>query len=406
MSHWTHCPARTFLATFAASSLGEWLTITGMSALVYGLGGLEAVGLYHTLRFLPAFVVSPLAGALGDRVGLERMVRLGELLQATCYLLLLLVCGDPELLLRGCYAAAVVTEVARSSSRPALLALVPAAAPEGGLAALNTARSVIYNVAFTAGPVAAGLLIATGSPASLLAALAAAYLLSSLSATRLPASARASEAPRGWRASLAQAAAGGRRLATDPLLRRLTAAYLGCLVIIGGSQVFVAELCGGVLGLDESWVAGMFGVVGVGAVAGSLLGGALAKTWLPRMVIVTGCVAAFGFSVVLCGLASGVAGALCAMLVMGVAGTSCEPVVWTLFHERAPEGESGSLFGALGVVVNGGFLLGTTLTTALLSWGGYELGVAALGLGVVVSAGLLALSAPAEVEHGAPALQS
>ena len=392
MMPWSHNPSRLFLSTFALTSFGEWFAITGMSALVYGLGGFEAVGLYHTLRYLPAFVVSPIAGAIADRVGLSRVVVYGESVQTLSYLGLLCVCHRPDLLLMACYIAGVTTEIARSASRPALLGLVPRVAPPEGLAALNTARAFTYNVAFTAGPIIAGLLLATGSNYPLLSALAMTYIGSTVIARYLPSCQRDGQDQREVRSELKAVVNGGRRLIFDSTLRPLTLLYLGGLIIIGGSQVFVAELCGQVLKLDESWVAGMFGFVGGGAIVGALIGGLLAKTDVSRLRLVAGCIAVFGVSAILCGAVTTFSAAVVAMVVMGISGTSCEPTVWTLYHQRAPEEQAGSIFGVLGVVMNGGFLVGTLLTTALIGWGGYQLGVTMLGLGVVLLTSFVVLT--------------
>src|SRR5258706_9065361 len=61
-------------ASFAAAFPAEWAFTVGIGLVAFNDGGAEAVGLVAVLRLLPAAVLAPLLGGLGDRFPRERVL--------------------------------------------------------------------------------------------------------------------------------------------------------------------------------------------------------------------------------------------------------------------------------------------------------------------------------------------
>jgi len=66
---------------WAASVVGNWAYLVAVSVYAYGVGGEAAVGLILFLRLVPAALIAPFAGLLGDRYRRERVLLVTNLLR-------------------------------------------------------------------------------------------------------------------------------------------------------------------------------------------------------------------------------------------------------------------------------------------------------------------------------------
>src|SRR5258706_14226692 len=111
-------------ASFAAAFPAEWAFTVGIGLVAFNDGGAEAVGLVAVLRLLPAAVLAPLLGGLGDRFPRERVLIASSLVRggATLVAAAALAADAPDAIV---YVLAVVSTIAFTPFRAAHSALVP-----------------------------------------------------------------------------------------------------------------------------------------------------------------------------------------------------------------------------------------------------------------------------------------
>jgi MFS family permease len=122
---------------------------------------LSWVGAATVGRFVPALVLGAYGGVLAERF--ER-IRLMAAVDGICALWMLLL--TVVALLEGPVLLAIVlaalTSVSATVYEPAVAAVTPQTVPEGDLAAANTLRNTVDNIAVVAGPALGALLLLAG----------------------------------------------------------------------------------------------------------------------------------------------------------------------------------------------------------------------------------------------------
>ncbi|MDP9352955.1 MAG: MFS transporter, partial [Chloroflexota bacterium] len=149
------------------STLGSQITRAASAWLIYDLtGSAIALGLAGLFAALPLIPMSLLGGALADAVERRR------LMLATQMLALVTVAGLAALTATGLvavwhlYVANVLITIAGVLDRPARQALVPSLVASEHLLNAYTLLTTLGQVAGLAGPLLAGLLLATFGPAT------------------------------------------------------------------------------------------------------------------------------------------------------------------------------------------------------------------------------------------------
>ena len=66
-SVWRNANLRWLELAWTASIVGQYAFLVSVSVYAYGVGGEKAVGLVFLARLIPAALVAPFAGMLGDR---------------------------------------------------------------------------------------------------------------------------------------------------------------------------------------------------------------------------------------------------------------------------------------------------------------------------------------------------
>lgn len=147
---------------FNLAEYGTWIAI-----LVYadGATGSASVGLVALAQLIPAAVYAPIAARLGDRYLRTRVLFAGYALIAVASLAVwaAMAAAAPPILV---YGFAIVAAASMTMPRPVQAAITPAYAetPEQ-LTAANGINTVFEGLGVLAGPLAAGILMAVGSPA-------------------------------------------------------------------------------------------------------------------------------------------------------------------------------------------------------------------------------------------------
>jgi MFS family permease len=362
-------------------SLARLISLTGteaaFTALLFVLfdrtGSSRWISAALLLTFGARGVLTPVAGALGDRFDRRRVMIASDLLGSACFAALALTDSPAALL-----ALAFLAAVAETPFFPAASASVPNLVTAPDLAWANSTIALGANVGYLAGPALGGILVtALGAPAVFLLNAASFVLSAGLVATvrgSFNVDHREDEAHGGLRA-------GFRFLLSEPTLRTLTLAFAVFAVAVGG--VLVAELP-----LAESFNAGAFGFgliatcFGAGALAGSLAGRMLTQANERKVLVAASMVTALGFGAVAGAPAFGFV--LVAMLVAGASDGLVDVGVELMLQRLSPDAVRSRVIAALEAI----FLLGLTLAFVFAgplvdAWGPRAAyAVAGAGLGV------------------------
>ena len=169
---------RVELAWGAAVS-AEWAHFVALGVFAYAHGGTTAVGIAGLVRLLPAALIAPFASSLGDRLRRERFLLFVAVLGAAALVVSAVGAAAGNRIV--VFVAAAAVGVCSTLFRPALQAILPSLARTAkDLIAANGASSTIESLGTLVGPLAAGLLVAFASVATVFAVGAAALLVSAV----------------------------------------------------------------------------------------------------------------------------------------------------------------------------------------------------------------------------------
>lgn len=371
--------------SYAINELGDNLGTIALAILVFDETGsaLGTAALFVAASFLPAFAVPPLVAAL-DRRPVGRVLSALYLVEAVAFALLALLAGAFSLpaVLALALLDGVAALTARSLSRAAVVTTLQ---PAGLLREGNALINVAFAVSSAAGPVLAGLLVATSGAATALWLDAASFL-----AVAVLLAARGGRIPRPgtldeghW---IERMRAGLRYVRDEPAVRRLVGgqavAYLFFFLVVPIEVVYVKDTLDG----DDLDFGLLLTAWGTGILLGSALFARLRRA--PTSALVVGATAAVGAGYLGLAAAPGLAAACAASVVGGVGNGMQLVAVVTAVQEAVAEAFQARVAGMLqilaSVVPGAAFLAGGVLTEVWSPRVAYLLA----GLGVLAVAGL------------------
>lgn len=364
---WRAHPAFRVLTVARVVSVGgDSLSLVALMLHVAATSGqaLAVAALLLVGDFVPS-VLSPLAGAIGDRFDRKRVMIVCELVQGGVLLAIALTLPALPLLLGLVAVRAVVAQVFLPSSRASLPALVA----ERDLETANSALGFGTNGAEAIGPLAAAALLPLLGTSGVLLVDAASFAIAAGLLVRLPAlpPARA-QAPDGRSSLVGEVRAGLGYLWSHRALRIILLGFCGVVLANGIDDVALVVLGTDDLRAGPSGVALLLGGVGIGLLVGYALLARGARRLSMAVLLVVG----FGVSSVgnlLTGLAWAVAVALALQTVRGLGIAAMDVASGTLLQRLVPDHLLGrvfaNLYGAVGVAaglsyVGGGLLLDAT----------------------------------------------
>jgi MFS family permease len=254
----------------AISFCGSTSAYVALAAYVYARTGSPTwVAAVALASFATPALVSPLAGAVGDRRDRRDVMVASDLLGAACFIAMALTPAPAALV-----ALKALASVVAAPAPPAQDGVVPLLAPRGSLAEANSTVAVAGTAGLLVGPLLGGAVVAASGAPLVFALNAATFLASALLLTGLPR--RPAGEPRARR-DPGRLHAGFAALWRDRVLRRATAcfavAYLGVGLTFPAELVLVADLGAGPAG---------YGVLVAGWGAGGISGAWLARHALRR----------------------------------------------------------------------------------------------------------------------------
>lgn len=266
------------------SNIGSWLQTVAVGVLVTALTGQARwTGLVAAAAFVPIGVLSPVGGAIADRVDRRRLLlwtTVGETLLASM-LAVLVATGHATPL--GVTLMVLGGGCMTALGFPAYQAILPDLVDREDLLGASSLSMVQYNLGRVVGPALAGVVLVAGSYtwAFALNALSYGAVLVALLLVRLPPPAPSDEPPGLW----ARIAAGVRGARAEPGCRTaiLTIALAALLL-----SPFIALIPAVALKLfdeKESGTSLLITAQGVGAVVGALALASVAKRFGGRQVL-------------------------------------------------------------------------------------------------------------------------
>jgi MFS family permease len=373
------------LVGFYAAEYGVWIA---MLVYAYGHGGATAAGLVALAQLVPAALLGPWAGGLGDRHPRALVLAGGYVVQAAAMgaTAAALLSGAPP---GVAYVFAAIAATAVTVTRPTQAALTPSLARSPDeLTAANVVAGWTESLSVLAAPAATGVLLAVSGPGTVFAFMAAAALGSAV----LVAPVALRERGRPPRAA-GDADGGGVRaaialVAREPAARLLVGLLAAQYIAIGALDVLYVVLAIDALDLGESWAGYLNAAFGAGGAIGSAVTVALIGRRRLMPAVMAG-IAGWSAAMALLGLWQTAALALALLAAAGVSRTVLDVAGRTLLQRAAAPEVLARVFGLLEGLSMAGLAAGSLLAPLLVGLGGPA--AALLGLAAVLPA-LAALS--------------
>jgi len=379
-SVWRSANLRWLELAWMASIVGHYAFLIAVSVYAYGVGGEKAVGLVFLARLIPAALVAPFAGMLGDRYPRERVLlftNATRIVLVGASALGVYLDADPMVV----YGLSIAATIANTPFRSSQAALTPTLAktPEE-LTAANAVASGIESIAVFAGPAIAGVLLGVASTAAVFTVTASLIVASAL--FLLPVRVEHAERPRRELDAgtiAAERLAGFTTLGRNPSLRVMMGLLTAQTAMFGALQVFIVVTAIQLLDLGDGGVGYLNAAIGVGAFVGAL--GALSLTGARRLspAFLIGLIVV-GVPLAAIGLWQEVGVAIVALAIMGVANSFVDVSGLTLVQRTVPDQVLARVFGVIQMLWMGSMGIGAALAPALIAWLGVGTSLVVVGL--------------------------
>ena len=385
-----HQPYRRLFTSSAASNFGFQFTAVAVPVQMFALTRSSFwVGLIGVAGLLPLLIFGIWGGAVSDAVDRRKLLLASSTLQFVTTLALLvqalLGVRSPELLLVLVAGQAGAFAI----SGPTRRAMLPRLVSPAELPAANTLDTTMFNGAMVAGPLAAGVLVASAGVGAAYAVDALAFGLVLWATLRLP-----SVPPTngGQRAGLRDVKDGLVFIAASPVLLLSFAVDIAAMVLAMPRALFpqvAAERFGG-----EAAIGWLFSAIAIGSVLAGLTSGWIGRVRRQGLALVLA-VVVWGLAVGAAGLAHSLWLAVALLALGGAADLVSAVYRQTILQTYAPDQLQGRLQGVFIAVVAGGPRLGDLRAGTMAAAWGVSVSWAGGGLAAAVVALIVALSFPA-----------
>jgi MFS family permease len=360
--------------SWGAAIAAEWAHFVALGVFAYNHGGTSAVGVAGLVRLLPAAVIAPFAASLGDRFRRERVLLAMTLLGAAALAASAVAYFAGSRLL--VFAFAAVLGLATTLIRPALQALLPSLArtPEELIAA-NGATSTIESLGTLAGPLLAGILVATADAGVVFAVAAGTLVVAAALLARVRVEGRVE----------LQEETGTRQMVVDGLRSIWRATDARLLIGLVAAQTFVRGCLNvlivvaafQVLHAGAGAVGYMTAAIGVGGLAGAV--GAMTLEGRPLAVPFGGALVFWGIPLMLISPWPQIVAAIVLLAVIGAANSVEDVAVFTLLQRIIPDELLTRVLGVLWGLAMGAVALGSIAAPLVVHWVGPRAAFAVVG---------------------------
>ncbi len=344
---------------------GDWVLIVGLPTFVFvETGSGASTALLFVCQLVVAAALGPFGGAIVDRFDLRRCLVVTNLAQAVAVLPLLAVTPDR---LWPAYVVVVVQAVLTQVNNPANVALVPRVVQRDRLTEGNAALAAAFNLARLVGSPIGGLLVAWRGLGPIVVIDATSFLVVAVSLSFLRSD--TSPHPDPDAGSRAGVRAGLRAVRTHPPLARLLSLHGLAQIAQGGFVVLFVAFMVDVLGDDGTWLGLIRGTMAIGALAGSILIGRLARYLEPSVLYSAG-LAGMGVVSLVFWNAPSVTTAFAVYVVLfaltGIPASAASVGMLTTIQTRSPAHAIGRVVGFMGTAEAVGSAIGAITAGALI----------------------------------------
>ena len=376
---WRNPNLRWLELAWTASIVGQYAFLVAVSVYAYGIGGEKAVGLIFLARLIPAALLAPFAGLLGDRYPRERVLLVTNLVRVVLVgaaALAVFADADPWIV----YGLSIAATIATTPFRSSQAALTPSLARSPAeLTAANAVASGVESVAVFVGPALAGVLFAVASTGlvfttTALLVVASALLLLLIETERPDAPRRELEAS----TIMAERLAGFTTLGRDRALLLMMVLLTAQTAVFGAVQVFIVVTALDLLDLGDGGVGYLSAAIGIGAFVGAV--GALSLTGARRLspAFLLGIVL-IGVPLIAMGIWQALPVAVVALALMGIGSSLVDVAGLTLVQRAVPDDVLARVFGVIQMLWLASIGIGAALVPVLISWLGIEASFVAVG---------------------------
>lgn len=364
---------------WATSIVGQYAYLTAVSVYAYNVGGEKAVGLIFLARLIPAALIAPFAGMLGDRYPRERVLLLtnvSRVVLVAAAAAAVFADADPWVV----YGLSIAATIATTPFRSAQAALTPSLTrtPEE-LTAANAVATGVESIAVFAGPALAGVLLGVASAGAVFT-ITALLIVASAFFLLLIHVERAGQPRRELDASTiaAERLAGFTTLGRHSSLRVMMLLLSALTAMFGAVAVFIVVTAIQVLDLGDGGVGYLNSAIGIGAFIGAV--GALSLTGATRLspAFLAGLVVT-GLPLIAIGVSPEVVVAFIAFALMGIGYSFVDVAGLTLIQRAVPDEVLARVFGVIQMLFLMSMGIGAALAPALISWLGVETALIATG---------------------------
>ncbi|HUI04299.1 MAG TPA: MFS transporter [Acidimicrobiales bacterium] len=370
------------------SNIGSWMQTVVLAIVVTDRSHNPLwTGTVAAAAFVPVGVLSPVGGALADRLDRRRWLVTTTVAEAAFAATLAVLAGTGHAASWALVGVAFLGGVAAAIGFPTYQAMLPDLVPAEDLLGAVSLSSAQFNLGRVIGPALAGLVLVVGSPAWAFAvnALSFGAVVAALALITLP-SHRPSPAGVGIMGRIVE---GARLAAAEPGCR--SAITLIAVVALIGSPFIALAPALAIDGLHSSKGGASMLVTaqGVGAVCGALVLTPLAQRLGRRLVV--GALFAFPVALVPYGLSRSLWTAVPAMAVVGACYIGVLTGLNTVVQRRAPTAARGRVLGLYMMALGTIYPVGAVVEGAIAHRAGIRAVTAASGvllLGVMAAIGL------------------
>lgn len=376
----------------ATSLVGDWAYAMAVAVWAYGVGGVQAVGVWGAIRYVGRALAAPLGSVLADRLPRRAVLISADLLRAA------MVGGAAAVILVGgptwpVFVLATLAFLVAGAFTPAQHALLPSLTnrPEE-LTSANATSSTLESLAFFVGPMLGAALMAALNVETVFFLNAATFLFSAVMVLGIrplvpdvPAP-RSGDEPRPG--VLGEMGAGFTAIGRHPDLRVIAFLTFMQTLVAGAMGVFGVRLAVDVLRTGPAGIGYLESAFGVGAILGGFF--ALARVARNRLAndLAVGTVV-WSAPLLLVVVWPTPVTAIGSSIVMGFGNPMVDVSFISIVQRITPDHVLGRVFGALEGGIIGGMAVGSAVMPFLIDGVGLRPALALLALVVAVPAAAL-----------------
>jgi MFS family permease len=370
------------------SIVGDQIVVVALAAYSFSLTHSAATTSVVMMALTAPRLISPVSGAVADRLAARRAMILLDLAQGAVGLAMLLESRNVALLIGGAGLLTVLSTLYLPAGRRSIARLAPPGQTARAYAAIGTS----WNIGWAAGPAIGGGLMAVGGIHLALSVDVATFLASALLVRMLPELPPAALSPGGkpgpllpdvWRTLRAGLAC----LISAPRLSALAVSLVFIVGIGSVDTIALVTLTGKVFGTGSGGYGLAVSAAGIGMLCGSLAVQGLRRMRTPELLLAGQACVAVGLAAT--GAAPGQLAAMAGQGFMGL-GNGVENIASdVLIQEAAPEAVLGTVSGIMIAAPFLGSLIAYSISPILIDTIGPRRTLLISGLGVLAVALLL-----------------